>query len=89
MLLIQIRDYILKQQEVTLTELATHFQMQESAIEKMADLWLRKKVIEKFQQSCERDQSASSCSGCSSICALKDITETPEKVLIMYRIISQ
>ncbi len=85
MLLIQIRDYILKRQEVTLTELAIHFQMPESAIEKMADLWLQKALIEKLQQQCLDLDSSSGCSGCTSTCSMKNIALKISKSLVLYR----
>ncbi|HIW06086.1 MAG TPA: FeoC-like transcriptional regulator [Candidatus Ignatzschineria merdigallinarum] len=85
MLLIQIRDYILKRQEVTLTELAIHFQMPESAIEKMADLWLQKALLEKLQQQCQDLDSNSGCGGCTSTCSMKNIAPKTSKSLVLYR----
>ena len=85
MLLLKIRNYILKQQEVTLTELASHFQMPESAIEKMADHWLQKKLVEKIIQQCDSIE-VSSCGSCSASCALKSETKASQKSFILYRV---
>ncbi len=88
MLLLQIRDYILTRQEVTLAELAIHFQMPESAIEKMADLWLQKAPIEKLQPQCQDLDATSGCGGCSSTCSMKNIAPQISKSLVLYRSLS-
>lgn len=85
MLLLKIRDYILKQQEVTLTELASYFQMPESAIEKMADHWLQKALIEKITHQCDNIE-VKDCGSCATSCSLKAKEKAPQKPIILYRI---
>lgn len=88
MLLIQIRDYIFKQKEATLTELAIHFQMPESAIETMVDFWCEKKVIEKIKQHCDNRAASTQCGDCSSNCSAKINAQSVEKTLILYRVLA-
>ncbi|UNM95645.1 FeoC-like transcriptional regulator [Ignatzschineria rhizosphaerae] len=85
MILLNIRDYILKQQEITLIELASHFQIPESAIKKMADHWLQKKIIDKIIQQCD-SIGTSICGNCATSCALKLEEKASQKPVILYRV---
>ena len=85
MLLIQIKEYILRRQEVTLLELAAHFNMPESAIEKMTDHWVQKGIIQKLNLVCSNSQDTSQCNGCTSGCAIQERIKPIATTITLYR----
>lgn len=85
MILIEIRDYIIQHKEVTLPQLAMHFQMPESAIENMVEMWVHKKTVEKLTLTCGSLSDASGCQSCSGGCATQVIQEFNRNRQILYR----
>lgn len=85
MILIAIKDYIFQHQEVTLPQLAMHFQLPESAIENMVEIWVQKKIIEKLILACGSFNEISSCGGCSDNCATQIIQQLGKNKQIVYR----
>ncbi len=60
-MLLQLRDFILREKTVSTQQLARQFKIELSALQPMLDLWLRKGVIRKCQQT---PQCGSSCFKC-------------------------
>lgn len=87
MILMEIKRYICQQKEVLLPQLAAHFDMPVTAMEAMADVWVKKAVIEKLTIACDSLDNASQCGSCSQGCALKGMTQTPRQSQIIYRVI--
>lgn len=85
MILLDIKNYIIQQQEVTLPQLAMHFQMPESAIENMVDIWVQKKIIEKLILVCGSLNETSGCGGCSDNCATQFIQQLGQNKQVLYR----
>lgn len=86
MLLIQIKDYILSQKEVTLPQLAVHFNLPESAIEDMAEHWVQKKTFEKLKLATGNLHDSSGCEGCTSECVMREVVVQPSaSSIILYR----
>lgn len=85
MILLDIKNYIIQQQEVTLPQLAMHFQMPESAIENMVEIWVQKKAIEKLTLTCGTFNDNSGCGDCSDNCATKAIQQFNQNKQVLYR----
>ncbi|GAA5100198.1 FeoC-like transcriptional regulator [Wohlfahrtiimonas larvae] len=85
MILLEIKNYIIQQQEVTLPQLAMHFQIPESAIENMAEIWVQKKMIEKLILTCGSFSNNSGCNGCSDHCQTQIIHQMGKNKQILYR----
>lgn len=85
MILIDIKDYIFQHKEVTLPQLAMHFQMPESAIENMVEVWVQKKIIEKLTLTCGSFKDNSGCGGCSDNCQTQLIKQMSKNKQVLYR----
>ena len=59
-MLLQIRDYFLREQVASTQQLAREFHIDEQALQPMLDVWIRKGVI----KPCQQDKA-----GCQSACA--------------------
>lgn len=62
-MLLQIRDYIQREQVVSTQQLAREFHVEEQALQPMLDIWVRRGVIRQCQQ---KTACQSSCFRCSS-----------------------
>lgn len=85
MILLDIKNYIIQQQEVTLPQLAMHFQMPESAIENMVEIWVQKKIIEKLTLTCSTFNDHSGCGSCSDGCQTQIIQQMGKNKQVLYR----
>ena len=60
-MLLQIRDYVLKQSTASRQQIAREFQIDEQALQPMLDLWVRRGVLQACgSQACR--------SACASLC---------------------
>ncbi len=62
-MLLQIRDYIQREQVASTQQLAREFHIDELALQPMLDIWLSKGAIEKCQ---EKAGCQSACSRCKT-----------------------
>ncbi len=62
-MLLQIRDYIQREQVVSRQQVAREFHIDEQALQPMLDVWLRRDVIRQCQ---EKAACKSSCFRCST-----------------------
>lgn len=62
-MLLQIRDYILKEGVASTQQLTREFRLDIAALQPMLDLWVRKGVIEKCQ---EKASCQSTCFKCKT-----------------------
>lgn len=85
MILLDIKNYIIQQKEVTLPQLAMHFQMPESAIENMMEIWVQKNIIEKLTLTCGTFSDNSDCGGCSDNCQTQLIQQMGKNKQVLYR----
>lgn len=60
-MLLQIRDYICRQDMVSLQQLAREFYMDEKAIQPMLDLWVKKGVIQAVENEGDCKTKCSKC----------------------------
>ena len=44
-MLLQIREFMAREQTASITQLARYFQIDEQALQPMLDIWIRKKII--------------------------------------------
>ncbi len=61
MILIDLRDYVEQHKRVSLAQMATHFDMPETALQGMLERWVNKGLIQKMD--------ANACGGCASRCS--------------------
>lgn len=85
MILLNIKQYILQHKEVTLSQLAKHFHMPESAIEAMADVWVSKGILEKLTLNCSAFHNAAHCGQCLKGCQTLAIQEFNHRQQVLYR----
>ncbi len=85
MILINIKDYIIQHKEVALPQLAMHFQVPESAMENMVEIWVQKNVIEKLTLTCSTFSDHSGCGGCSDHCQTQLIQQMGKNKQVLYR----
>lgn len=50
-MLLQIREYMAREQTASMTQIARYFQIDEQALQPMLDIWIRKKIISIAGQS--------------------------------------
>ena len=62
-MLLQIRDYIQREQVASTQQLAREFRIDEQALQPMLDIWVKKGVIEQCQ---EKAGCQSTCSRCKT-----------------------
>lgn len=72
-MLLQLRDFIHREQVVTTQQLARTFQVDEQALQPMLDVWVRKGVIEPCEQT----------TACQSACMRCRINVSPQ----VYRVV--
>lgn len=62
MMLMDVRDYLQRNQQATLSDMALHFDVPEGAMQDMVEQWVRKGrvIITQDAESC----SSGGCSGC-------------------------
>ena len=63
-MLLQIRDYFLREQVASTQQLAREFHLDEQALQPMLDVWMRKGFIKPCQQESPGCQSA--CARCKT-----------------------
>lgn len=71
MILLELRDYLKEKRTATLTDLARHFDIPESAVQPMVAYWIRKGCVAEQIPVVTSSLSAcgsGSCSGCTSRC---------------------
>lgn len=62
-MLLQIRDFIHREQVVSIQQLAREFHVEELALKPMLEIWVRRGIIRPCQ---EKTACQSSCFGCNS-----------------------
>lgn len=67
-MLLQIRDFIKREQVVSSQQLVREFNIDEHALQPILDVWIKKGVIEKCQEK----------AGCQSGCALRCKANAPK-----------
>lgn len=70
MMLLQVRNYIQREGRVSLQQLTREFRMDESALNPLLDIWLKKGVISAHQPA----------KGCRSACA-----KCPTSAVVFYQ----
>lgn len=62
-MLLQIRDFIQREQVASTQQLAREFNLDEQALQPMLDIWINKGVIERCQ---EKTECQSACARCKT-----------------------
>ncbi len=90
MILVEMKQYIVKMGEVPLSHLASVFHLTPEMTKLMMQHWINKGVIEEISgENCPSLASQSLCGGCSGNCHTLQIdTPTKRSALILYRAIS-
>lgn len=62
-MLLQIRDFIYREQVVSIQQLSREFHVEEQALQPMLDIWIRRGVIRECQ---EKTSCQTKCFGCNT-----------------------